>query len=114
MDSFGKKIADLRKARKMSQSQLAKLLNTSTSVIGRYERDEMLPSIEVAKKIAKILDTTVSYLIGGTNNENLLKDPMMLKRFNDINELSEDDRNCIYKFLDAFLANNKFQSILRT
>ncbi|MEL6668247.1 MAG: helix-turn-helix transcriptional regulator, partial [Bacteroidota bacterium] len=32
--------------------KLAKLLRTSTSVIGRYERDEMIPSIEVAQKIA--------------------------------------------------------------
>ncbi|WP_394369189.1 helix-turn-helix domain-containing protein [Fulvivirga marina] len=35
----------------MSQGELAKMLNTSTSVIGRYERDEMTPSIEVAKKL---------------------------------------------------------------
>lgn len=35
------------------------ILNTSYSVIGKYERDEMIPSIEVAKNIAKILGTTV-------------------------------------------------------
>jgi len=28
-------------------------------VIGKYERDEMIPSIEVAKNIAKILGTTL-------------------------------------------------------
>jgi transcriptional regulator with XRE-family HTH domain len=49
MDTFGKKIAALRKANKMSQTQLAKALNTSTSVIGRYERNEMAPSVDAAK-----------------------------------------------------------------
>jgi len=39
-----------RTARSLSQKELAKLLNTSYSVIGKYERDEMQPSIEAAKK----------------------------------------------------------------
>jgi len=47
-----------REAKGLSQKELAKLLNTSYSVIGKYERDEMQPSIEAAKKIAKLIDTT--------------------------------------------------------
>ena len=35
-------------------------------VIGRYEHDEMIPSIEAAKNIAKLLNTTVGYLLGET------------------------------------------------
>ena len=50
MISFGKKLAALRKELKMSQTDLAKKLDTSVSVISRYERDEMTPSIETAKK----------------------------------------------------------------
>lgn len=45
MDNFGKRVASLRKERKMTQDELAKLLNTSISVIGRYERDEMPPLV---------------------------------------------------------------------
>ncbi len=50
MISFGKKIAILRKEMGLSQSELATKLKTSVSVISRYERDEMIPSIEAAKK----------------------------------------------------------------
>lgn len=49
MISFGKKIAILRKENNWSQGQLAAKLVTSVSVISRYERDEMQPSIETAK-----------------------------------------------------------------
>ncbi|MGQ1892058.1 helix-turn-helix domain-containing protein [Thermophagus sp. OGC60D27] len=35
--------------RKLSQTDLAKQLKTSVSVISRYERDEMTPSIDAAK-----------------------------------------------------------------
>jgi len=51
----------------MTQDELAKLLKTSISVIGRYERDEMTPSVEMAKKIANALDVSLDYLIGSTS-----------------------------------------------
>ena len=77
--------------------ELAKKLGTSTSVIGRYERDEMTPSIEAAKKVAKFLNTTVGYLLGETAETNLLSDPDMLKRLNDIaNLLSTDKEHILY------------------
>ena len=44
----------------------------------------MQPSIEAAKKIAKLIDTTVGYLLGETDQEDLFKDPEMLKRLNEI------------------------------
>ena len=68
MISFGKKLAALRKGKKMSQTDLAKKLSTSVSVISRYERDEMAPSIETAKRLAGLLDTTVGYLLGETED----------------------------------------------
>ena len=107
METFGKKIASLRKEQKMSQSELAKTLKTSTSVIGRYERDEMTPSIDAAKKIAKILNTTVGYLLGETKETNLLSDPDMLKRLNDIAALPDTDKNHILYTIDNLLASVK-------
>jgi transcriptional regulator with XRE-family HTH domain len=86
---------------------LAKLLNTSYSVIGKYERDEMLPSIEAAKKIAGLIDTTVGYLLDETEETNLFKDPVMLKRLTDINALPEDDKGCLLRNVDAFLRDAK-------
>ncbi len=39
----------LRKEKDWSQTELSDKLHTSVSVISRYERDEMIPSIEAAK-----------------------------------------------------------------
>ncbi len=103
MNSFGKKISELRKQKKISQGQVAKLSNTSTSVIGRYERDEMPPSIEVAKKLSKILDTTVGYLLGETEEINILKNPEMLKRWNDIEKMSGKNKEHILFAMDAII-----------
>ncbi|MDP4210571.1 MAG: helix-turn-helix transcriptional regulator [Bacteroidota bacterium] len=98
---------ECREAKGLSQKELAKLLNTSYSVIGKYERDEMLPSIEAAKKIAKLIDTTVGYLLKETEQANLFKDPVMLQRLNDINDLPEDDKHCILYTIDNLIQNVK-------
>ncbi len=111
MDTFGKKTAALRKANKMSQTELAKALSTSTSVIGRYERDEMTPSVDAARKIAKILNTTVGYLLGETDQEDLFKDPDMLKRLNEIEKMDKEDKGHILSVIDGFIKSIKLKNI---
>lgn len=70
---------------------MATQLNTSVSVISRYERGEMQPSIEVAKKLAALLDTTVGYLLGENEDNQLLKNPKILQRLQDIQKLSDNE-----------------------
>ena len=73
----------------------------------------MLPSIDAVRKLADALDTTVGFLLGEANDTNILKDPKMMKRLNDINELPDKDKECVYSLLDAFLAKSKLQAILK-
>jgi transcriptional regulator with XRE-family HTH domain len=82
-----------------------------TSVIGRYERDEMTPSIEAARKIAKILGTTVGYLLDETEQGNLFKDPDMLKRLNEIKKMEKDDKNNILYAIDGLIKSIKLKNI---
>ena len=91
----------------MSQTDLAKKLETSVSVISRYERDEMTPSIETAKKLANVLDTTVGYLLGETEDDNLLKDQDMITRLKEVKEFSSEEKSQIYFTLDAVIREIK-------
>ena len=107
MKSFGKRLRECRDEKGLSQQKLANELSTSHSVIGRYERDEMTPSIEVAKKMAQLLDTTVGYLLGELEEVDTFKDPAMLQRLKDINSLNEQEKNCVLFSLDAILRDSK-------
>jgi len=107
MISFGKKVAALRKELKFSQTELANKLNTSVSVISRYERDEMIPSIDTAKKLAGFLNTSVGYLLGETENDNLLKDPKMMERLKEIGAFSDEEQQQILFTLDAVIREIK-------
>lgn len=111
MDTFGKRVAECRKEKNLSQKELAAIFKTSHTTIGKYERDEMVPSIEAAKKLANILDTTVGYLLGETKDAELFKDKKMLQRFQDIMKLPEQERSSILLTLDHFIKASKVNLI---
>jgi transcriptional regulator with XRE-family HTH domain len=113
MVTFGKRLREARDSKGLSQQDLAKLIGSVHTVIGRYERDEMKPSIDVVKKLADELGTTVGYLIGEAKEAQFLKDPTMLKRFQEIDELAEKDKECVFSLLDAYLAKSKLQAFLK-
>jgi transcriptional regulator with XRE-family HTH domain len=74
MDAFGKKLKEARDAKSFSQAELAGQIEVDHYIIGKYERDEVKPSIDVAKRLADVLDTTVDFLLGETEDRELLKD----------------------------------------
>lgn len=86
-------------------------MGTSTFVIGRYERDEMTPSIEAAKKLAKILDTTVGCLLGETDQADIFKNPDMLKRFKDILSSPKDKQEHILFTIDSMIKATKLENL---
>ena len=72
MDTFVKKFKECREAKGLSQAKLAKEVSLHHSIIGRYERDEAKPTIDVVKRLANVLGTTVGYLLGETADKDLL------------------------------------------
>lgn len=111
MSSFGKRVAECRKAKNLSQKELAEIFHTSHTTIGKYERDEMTPSIEAAKKLANILDTTVGYLLGETEDSELFKDKKMLQRLQDIANLPEKEKESLLTTVDHFIKASKISLI---
>jgi transcriptional regulator with XRE-family HTH domain len=92
--SFGKRLLEARKKRSISQEYLAEKLGTKDPVIGRYERDEMKPSIEVATKIANILEVSLDWLVGHTDME---LDKNMIQRIQEVSRMQpKKKRTCIY------------------
>lgn len=60
----GARIREKRKEKKLTQAQLAKLIDKTESSIRKYEKNLVEIPSEVMKKIATALDTSESYLDG--------------------------------------------------
>jgi len=111
MSNFGKKLRDQREQKGLSQSKLAELVKLHHSIIGRYEREEAKPTIDVVVRLASALGTTVSYLLGENDNATLFKNPEMLQRFEDIASFPDEDQSHIMYTIDALIKNVKLRSL---
>lgn len=105
--TFGKNIAASGKDKILSKGDLAKMLNTSISVIGRHERNEIKPSIEVTQKTSGFINTTVGFLPWEPEDAHLFKNPDMMQRLRESNCLSKNDTDNILYALDGLLQNVK-------
>lgn len=102
---LGDRITTLRKQKDMSQTDLAKAAGVSREIIGRYERGEAMPSIEVAKKIADAFAVSLDYLVGEGINASF--DKKSLARLQDIEKLDADTKEKIYFVIDNIIQNVK-------
>ena len=102
--SFGKRLPDARKKKNISQEDLAKILQTKGPVIGRYEHDEMKPSIEVASKMADVLEVSLDYLVGKAD-EHL--DKPTLTRILEVQELPDGKKAFVLNMIDMALRDCK-------
>jgi len=111
---IGERIKDLRTKKKLTQSDLAKLVGLSYIQVGRYETEKSNTSSGVLQKIAQALDTTNDFLMNGATNEmasSQLTDKELLNQFKAVERLSPEDKNIIKIFIDAFLTKRQVQKL---
>jgi len=102
--TLGEHIMLLRKKKEISQAELGKAIGTSGDVVGRYERNIITPSIEVAAKIADALDVSIDFLVGKSS---LMVNKDMLDRLEDIAKLSEEKKDYVFGIIDMCLRDFK-------
>lgn len=101
---FAERLLTTRKKMKMSQDELAKQIGVHAPVIGRYERDEVKPSIETAFKIAKALEVSLDYLTGLSDLE---LNESVINIINNLQGLNADDKEHIFTTINALLRDAK-------
>lgn len=102
--TFGERLFALRKQHGWSQRDLAGRIGTSAPIVGRYERGEIAPSVEVAAKLAGALGASLDYLTGLSEQSRL--DRQMVRRLDAIEELPEEDRSTVLRLIDAFVRDS--------
>lgn len=103
--NIGDKITALRKAKKMSQAELAKEAGVSREIIGRYERNEVSPSVGVTKKIADTLEVSLDYLAGEGSKTGF--DKQTLKLIDEIEELEPSIKDKLLFLANAIIRDAK-------
>lgn len=102
---IGQRIIALRKENNWSQSDLAKKIGVSRVIIGKYERNDAHPSIDIAKKIADAFDVTLDYLVG--EGQNATFDKNILARIEAIVKMDSNTKNNLFSIIDAVIRDYK-------
>lgn len=108
----GKIIAERREQLELSRSQLAKQTGSSHVMIGKYERDDAVPSLEVARKIADALDVSLDYLAGKDSAKKL--NSQNLQRLAELELLAGDKKKILYDLIDTYIRDAKVQMTYAT
>ena len=105
MVNIGARLQVLRKQQKLSQGALATAVGASRDIIGKYERGEHSPSIDMAVRLADALDVSVDYLLGKERFANYDKETV--KRLEDLQELDQNTRATLFSVIDTFIRDAK-------
>jgi len=101
----GKIITDLRNDKAWSQTDLAEQSGVSRVMIGKYEREEAVPSLDAAKKIADAFGVSLDYLVGEGVNSKF--DKLTLERIQNLQLLEPDKKKTLFDLIDTYIRDFK-------
>lgn len=64
LNMYGQRIKEIRQEKGLTQSQLAEMLSTTQSTVGKYEREEIQLTVDTIIKICKVFEVSADYLLG--------------------------------------------------
>lgn len=104
---FGKRLVALRKARRLTQVQLAEKLGTTQRVISYYETDAELPPSTAIVALARALNVTADQLLGlkpAKIDEEKNPSRRLWKRFQRMAALPERDQRAVLRLINSLSA----------
>jgi len=116
LDGFAQRLKALRKQQNQSQTDLGQLAELHYTHIGRFERSTSRPSGDTLKRLADALSVTSDYLLDGATDEATkarFEDRELLRQFQEVEQLPDEDKNVVKKLLDAFLTKKHLQALAR-
>ncbi|MCL1936020.1 MAG: helix-turn-helix domain-containing protein [Defluviitaleaceae bacterium] len=90
---FGYRLRDLRKARRLTQAQVGKMIGVHKNTIGAYENNVKTPSIKKIIKLANLFRTSTDYIFGIKDNE--ARNEAIY-----INDLSKEKQEIVLEFIN--------------
>jgi len=112
MINIGERITSLRKAQSWSQEDLAAKIDASRVMIGKYERGDNLPSIEVIVKLAKAFDVSADFLLG--EGLNATYDKEMVRRLDELERLPAEEKKQVFHYMDLIIRDFKTKATYST
>lgn len=104
MENFGERLKKMRSDRGLSQNLFAQQVGVHVTNLSKYERNLSMPSLDIAEKMATILQSTIDELVYGEQKANTrISDDELLNLFTKTALLPEKQKETVKDLLSAFL-----------
>ncbi len=90
--TFNERLKDLRIARRLNQSDVGKALGVTKQSVSNWENDNILPSMDLIIKLAKLFNCTVDYLVCMTDKHLIDTEGLTDSQIEHLNLIIEDLR----------------------
>lgn len=117
-ESFGERLARLRKGAGYSLRELAAEVGTSHRMLVYYEKHSGQPAAHLLPQLAKALGVSTDQLLGVAKAKTIgrVRDTKLWRRFSQLEKLPPPERKPIIQVMDAFLkakqTENKVEPIM--
>lgn len=109
---IGQTVRNLRKQKRISQTELAKILHVSQQTITAWETGKAEPSSSAVSNLADYFNVTTDYLLGRPekqtkSRQQTINEAIETAMANDGKELDQHDKDVIKSLIEAYLDNKK-------
>jgi len=111
--SVGKRLRDARKAKGLTQKELAEMIVVKHNSVSNWENDQNKPDLDTIRRICGVLDISSAYLLEGEAAPASLPDALNraltdteFALFDAVRHLTEEDKQDILEFV-RFKAEQK-------
>jgi transcriptional regulator with XRE-family HTH domain len=103
--TIGKRLADIRRSRGVTQVEIAEKLGMTQALVSDYERGKLRLHGGLLVAFAKALRVSSDEILGlkDTNGQGPFKDRRFLKRLQQIEKLSKREKQLLIGTIDKFL-----------
>ncbi len=113
--TLGERIARLRRERDWTQEQFADKVGVHSRHVSRWETDKNRPAARMLEKIAEVFGVDWETLATSRDRpgpEAVLQHEELLRQFQEVQELEDEDRLTISRVIDAFVTKKRIEKVL--
>ena len=112
--SFGERLQNIRKARGLTQVQLAEAAETTQRAVSYYETEAELPPSTAIIPLARVLEVSTDELLGlrpaQANGNNSLQKQRLWKRFQKMEVLPTKDQRAVIRLINSLAGSSHVEA----
>ena len=114
---FGKNLRQVRKERRLTQQQLAELLDVQQRVVSRWETGVAKPHLNHIVQLAKVLEVSLDRLVFGEGLEESMprfeiRNRRLKELCRQVDELDQGDQEVVCTVMDSLIRKEQVKAVL--